>query len=174
MDHSYTSCFRHDRTSSIFHLRLLFTVLLFLKTIYKQPFILVHLFVNGKSPKPVINAGTSMEAEKRRSDGECIGKKAAKRMKAAGEGEIVKPLNSTLDVAAEAAEDEEVEEFYAILRRMHAAVKYFGKGGNKPLDLSFLRSDFADQTTNGVEDDTGLDPKADPVSDPHISPSIKS
>ncbi|CAH9081995.1 unnamed protein product [Cuscuta epithymum] len=115
-----------------------------------------------------------MEAEKRRSDGECIGKTAAKRMKAADVDGIVKPLDLTLDAAAEAAEDEEVEEFYAILRRMHAALKYFGKGGNKPLDLSFLRSDFEDQTTNGVEDDTGLDPRADPEPDPHNSPSIKS
>ncbi|XAR55824.1 hypothetical protein NMG60_11036034 [Bertholletia excelsa] len=78
---------------------------------------------------------------------------------------------------AMAADDDEVEEFFAILRRMHAAVRYFdkgeGRGRRRPSAgrwmPSFEREDF--EEPNGVkvgerdDEDSGLDLNAEPTAD---------
>ncbi|KAM7484555.1 hypothetical protein LguiA_000564 [Lonicera macranthoides] len=74
-------------------------------------------------------------------------------------------------------EDDEVEEFFAILRRIRAAVKYFEKGKRKgdgdqkasrTWSPSFQQQDFhkASCDREGVEENVGLDLNADPVLDP--------
>lgn len=77
--------------------------------------------------------------------------------------------------AAGKTEDDEVEEFFTILRRIRAAVKYFEKGkgdgdqkASRIWSPSFQRQDFhkASCDPEGVEENVGLDLNADPVFDP--------
>ncbi|KAK4358323.1 hypothetical protein RND71_023933 [Anisodus tanguticus] len=83
-----------------------------------------------------------------------------------------------------AVEDDEVEEFYAILRRIRVAMKYFEKrkykdGGGVRKNLKAaqlwnpdLRTEDIKRVVDGVkekervEDNAGLDLNADPVTDP--------
>ncbi|OMP06779.1 hypothetical protein COLO4_07914 [Corchorus olitorius] len=75
-------------------------------------------------------------------------------------------------------EEEEVEEFFAILRRIHVAVKYFekGNGGGRKLTMdkdwkpSFLLQDFGGENdvksegkTEDLDEDSGLDLNLEPV-----------
>ncbi|KAI7979120.1 hypothetical protein ACSBR2_006164 [Camellia fascicularis] len=107
-----------------------------------------------------------METEKRKrtDDGELDGKKTR-----------VREDNGWLTVTED---DDDVEEFYAILQRIQVAVKYFQKGngeygrreltanGSKSWSPSFEPADFKKvdgvKGPNGVEEDTGLDLNADP------------
>ncbi|XP_038999412.1 protein NIM1-INTERACTING 2-like [Hibiscus syriacus] len=69
--------------------------------------------------------------------------------------------------AAVAEEEEEVEEFFAILKRIRVAVKYFDKaeaGGSEvkvtgnPWRLRFVLEDFdGDKNQDDCEEDTGFD-----------------
>ncbi|KAH7839398.1 hypothetical protein Vadar_003669 [Vaccinium darrowii] len=83
----------------------------------------------------------------------------------------------------EEPDDDEVEEFFAILRRIRVAVEYFQKGRRPELAAkesssrrspSFLRRDFV--AVDGVkgqgeeEGDTGLDLNAEPDSDSEPNP----
>lgn len=108
-----------------------------------------------------------MEVHKRKylHDGEIEGKKQIKAAK----------IDETAATAA--VEDDEVEEFYAILRRIRVAVKYFEKGnaegGGAGRNLTAAqpwRSDFRQEDDvkerEKVEDNAGLDLNADPVTDP--------
>ncbi|KAH7841713.1 hypothetical protein Vadar_033334 [Vaccinium darrowii] len=88
----------------------------------------------------------------------------------------------------EEPDDEEVEEFFAILRRIRVAVEYFEKGkgegaGRRGLAAkessarrgpSFLRRDFEEidgaKGSGDGEGDTGLDLNADPDSDSELAP----
>ncbi|KAJ8570138.1 hypothetical protein K7X08_006715 [Anisodus acutangulus] len=104
----------------------------------------------------------SMEVQKRKclDDGEIETKKQKKTEKYDGMAEET------------AVEENEVEEFYAILRRTRVAVKYFQKGngnsdsGRKLTVETLLKEDFGE--VNGVkvqertEDNAGLDLNADP------------
>ncbi|CAL5421562.1 unnamed protein product [Camellia sinensis] len=121
-----------------------------------------------------------MEAEKRKrtDDGELDGK----RMR------LVSEDNGIVTELDPEPEDDEVEEFYAILRRIQVAVRYFengrgGDGGRRRCEVvaegsstssapSFERQDFAEaeaetEAEEGrvkeVEEDTGLDLNADPL-----------
>ncbi|KAL3501705.1 hypothetical protein ACH5RR_036154 [Cinchona calisaya] len=81
--------------------------------------------------------------------------------------------------------DREVEEFYAILRRIHVAVKYFEKGNGgkktnvvaaKPWSPYFEREDFevvnGDKNQETVVGNVGLDLNADPDPDPDPDPAL--
>ncbi|KAL2485142.1 Uncharacterized protein Adt_29898 [Abeliophyllum distichum] len=111
-----------------------------------------------------------MEKRKRRDDGDADGKKY-KSME--GDG-CVKQL----------PEDDEVDEFFAILRRIHVAVKYFEKrnrNGNRELTMptwspSFEREDFEEVNAIKKEEEeesmdrnrdkiAGLDLNSEPASD---------
>ncbi|KAJ4822513.1 hypothetical protein Tsubulata_046913 [Turnera subulata] len=65
--------------------------------------------------------------------------------------------------------EEEVEEFYAILRRIHVAVKYFEEGGGKRWTPSSLEIKVVEEVNAGVDggtrsgQDLGLDLNADPA-----------
>lgn len=117
-----------------------------------------------------------MDGEKRKR-GDIDGEVDEKRRTRASEDNGVK----------EEPDDEEVEEFFAILRRIRVAVEYFEKGGNSRAGRrreltamespSFERRDF--QEVNGPvkgpgdhqeeQGDTGLDLNADPaVSEPSL------
>ncbi|XP_050222718.1 protein NEGATIVE REGULATOR OF RESISTANCE-like [Mercurialis annua] len=69
--------------------------------------------------------------------------------------------------------DEEVEEFFAILRRVNVAVKYFksNKDGKKLWKPAFKAADFEDvdrrskQNDDFVDENTGLDLNSDPPSE---------
>lgn len=105
-----------------------------------------------------------MEVQKRkRIDDEKIENKQGKIMKdeEENEGTIV--------------DDDEVEEFYAILKRIRVAVKYFekvnavGSGGSghkftaaKPWNPTFLPEDFDTVKGQDVEDNVVLDLNEDP------------
>ncbi|CAN4124791.1 unnamed protein product [Withania somnifera] len=95
-----------------------------------------------------------------------------------GEG---KSVTATAEVVVE---DDEVEEFYAILRRIRVAVKYFEKGTSvygdagrnltaaQPRKMGFQQGDFkrcvaGDKERESVEDNAGLDLNTDPNSDPN-------
>ncbi|OIT26986.1 hypothetical protein A4A49_37911 [Nicotiana attenuata] len=121
-----------------------------------------------------------MEVQKRKClpDGEIEVKKQIKTEKNHGKS----------TAAAEAVEDDEVEEFYAILKRIRVAVKYFEKGnadssdarrkltvGSPPWNLAFRTEDFKEvdgvkKEEEKVEDNAGLDLNADPVIDPKSEP----
>ncbi|KDP29399.1 hypothetical protein JCGZ_18320 [Jatropha curcas] len=101
-----------------------------------------------------------MEAEKRKreDDGE---RKRSKGKRALNQRET-------------AATEEEVEEFFAILRRIRVAVKYFEKNDGKRWEPSFEKEDF--EEVNGdiepkrkeedcVDENTGLDLNSDPPSE---------
>ncbi|XP_006344126.1 uncharacterized protein [Solanum tuberosum] len=117
-----------------------------------------------------------MEVHKRKyiHDGEIEPKKQIKTEKNDG----------TAASVTTAVEDEEVEEFYAILRRIRVAVKYFEKGNAegggagrnltaaKPWSPNFRQEDFKRavdgvKERESVEDNAGLDLNADPVTDPN-------
>ncbi|KAK6788661.1 hypothetical protein RDI58_012459 [Solanum bulbocastanum] len=114
-----------------------------------------------------------MEVHKRKyiHDGELEAKKQIKAEKNDG-------------TAASVVEDDEVEEFYAILRRIRVAVKYFEKGNAegggagrnltaaKPWSPNFRQEDVKRavdgvKERESVEDNAGLDLNADPVTDPN-------
>ncbi|XP_070043229.1 uncharacterized protein LOC142178498 [Nicotiana tabacum] len=116
-----------------------------------------------------------MEVQKRKClhDGEIEVKKQIKTEKNDGKS----------TAAAEAVEDDEVEEFYAILRRIRVAVKYFEKGNADrggasrkltvatPWNLALRTEDFKEvvgvkEEEEKVEDNAGLDLNIDPVIDP--------
>ncbi|KAG5603811.1 hypothetical protein H5410_025303 [Solanum commersonii] len=118
-----------------------------------------------------------MEVHKRKyiHDGEIEAKKQIKTEKNDG---------TAASVMAAVVEDEEVEEFYAILRRIRVAVKYFEKGNAegggagrnltaaKPWRPNFRQEDFKRavdgvKERESVEDNAGLDLNADPVTDPN-------
>lgn len=80
-----------------------------------------------------------------------------------------------------AVTEEEVEEFFAILRRIHVAVNYFksSNGGNRHLTegrslaLQLEINDTDDDTVKPAEDvkvNTGFDLNADPDTDPDPGP----
>ncbi|XP_027156766.1 protein NIM1-INTERACTING 2 [Coffea eugenioides] len=123
-----------------------------------------------------------MEVEKRkRFDEEAVnGKKVKGSRKEADGGEkaAAAAVGLKMDEADGGDDDGEVEEFYAILRRIQVAVKYFEKsnGGSKKNSTAavawspnFEREDF--EVVNGVnsqervEDNVGLDLNADPDPD---------
>lgn len=136
-----------------------------------------------------------MEVEKRKrfdDGGEVDGKKVKKgsRREADG-GEKSAAVAVKRDEKAEDCGDDdgEVEEFFAILRRIHVAVKYFerGNGGSKrkltaaaaaaaaaPWSPNFEREDFevvnVVKTQESVEENVGLDLNADPDPDPDTNP----
>ncbi|EYU29971.1 hypothetical protein ABFS82_05G032300 [Erythranthe guttata] len=113
-----------------------------------------------------------MELEKRKR--KCDGGEAA-----AAEGKRGKKLRKGeehADAVKEAVtppEDEEVEEFFAILKRIHVAVKYFQKrNGGRDLTVtdwcpSFKTEDFdgANKVSEKIEGkgDTGLDLNSEPI-----------
>ncbi|KAI3433233.1 uncharacterized protein J3R85_007129 [Psidium guajava] len=72
--------------------------------------------------------------------------------------------------------EEEVEEFYAILRRMHAALKYFENGkkgeGSRRLTLSELEAlpeDDGAPRRRGRRDDQDLDLNSEPSSEANVA-----
>ncbi|TMW82217.1 hypothetical protein EJD97_006489 [Solanum chilense] len=121
-----------------------------------------------------------MEVHKRKyiHDGEIEAKKQIKTEENDGTAAPV--------TAAAVVEDDEVEEFYAILRRIRVAVKYFEKGNAevsgagrnltaaKPWSPNFRQEELK-RAVDGVkeretvEDNAGLDLNADPVTDPSSS-----
>ncbi|XP_055809499.1 NRR repressor homolog 1-like [Solanum dulcamara] len=102
-----------------------------------------------------------------------------------GEIEVKKQIKTEKnDGAAVAVDDDEVEKFYAILRRIRVAVKYFEKGNAEgggagrnlsaamPWNPNFRHEDFKPvvdgvKEREKVEDNAGLDLNADPVTDPN-------
>ncbi|KAL2509649.1 Endo/exonuclease/phosphatase domain-containing protein [Forsythia ovata] len=86
-----------------------------------------------------------MEKRKRRDDGDADGKKYKSRE----DDGCIKQL----------PEDDEVDEFFAILRRIHVAVKYFEKrnrNGNRELTTptwspSFEREDFEEDSLDEID-----------------------
>ncbi|XP_031101169.1 NRR repressor homolog 1-like [Ipomoea triloba] len=114
-----------------------------------------------------------VEKRKRLNDVEVPGKKARAAPAPENDGKTNNPV---------AAEEEEVEEFFAILRRIQVAVKYFGKvngesggGGRKataemavrPWNPSFRREDF-EEIAEAPETvvNTGLDLNTEPDCQP--------
>ncbi|EYU29970.1 hypothetical protein ABFS82_05G032200 [Erythranthe guttata] len=111
-----------------------------------------------------------LEKRKREDDGEADGKrgKARREEKDDGVKEVAVPS------------DEEVEEFFAILKRIHVAVEYFKKrnsGRREPAAAawspSFEREDFDGVTKDEAEcsertqtdQNAGLDLNSDPFTD---------
>ncbi|XP_073049077.1 uncharacterized protein [Primulina eburnea] len=103
-----------------------------------------------------------MEVEKRKredEDGE-VKEKKGKAM----------PEDVGVDKVAEPA-DEEVEEFFAILRRIQVAVKYFKERASReraatPWNPSFEQEDFAGVEKEHMENkNAGLDLNSDPDSE---------
>lgn len=112
-------------------------------------------------------SGADMDRRRKREDdgGAGVGKKRPKGPESAAGGE---------QAAAAAATDEEVEEFFAILRRIHAAVRYFEKGkrgeGSRRLTLSELEAlpEEEGEEDDGAprrSDDPGLDLNCEPSSE---------
>ncbi|XP_018627473.1 protein NEGATIVE REGULATOR OF RESISTANCE-like [Nicotiana tomentosiformis] len=112
-----------------------------------------------------------MEVQKRKCsvNGEIEAKKQKKTAKDDGRNKAA--------VAVAEAEDDEMEEFYAILRRIRAAVKYFEKGNaggvsdrkmtaGTPWNLTFRPEDFQEvdgvKVQDRVESNATLDLNADP------------
>nr|GMD15299.1 NRR repressor homolog 1-like [Ipomoea batatas] len=116
-----------------------------------------------------------VEKRKRLNDVEVPGKKARAAPAPENDGKTINPA---------AAEEEEVEEFFAILRRIQVAVKYFGKvngesggGGRKaavrPWNPSFRREDFEERAeAPETVVNTGLDLNTEPDCQP-TSPDDK-
>ncbi|KAH6834460.1 hypothetical protein C2S53_004195 [Perilla frutescens var. hirtella] len=111
-----------------------------------------------------------MEVEKRKrvDDGKTNGKNGKPREDDGGLKRVAPPLPP----------DEEVEEFFAIVKRIRVALKYFqrrdgvrcddgGEPAAKPTwSPSFRREDFDGVKTDpDVDRKTGLDLNSDPVSD---------
>lgn len=78
-----------------------------------------------------------------------------------------------------APEDDEVEEFFAILRRIQVAVKYFEKRNGKidreltpaAWSPSFKREDFEELKKEKQNQNTGLDLNSDPAAEQNVSDS---
>ncbi|KAM3328380.1 hypothetical protein P3S68_033072 [Capsicum galapagoense] len=121
-----------------------------------------------------------MEVQKRKflHEGEMEVKKQVKTEKIGGKSKTATPSEAA-PAAEVAVEDDEVEEFYAILRRIRVAVKYFGKGTTvdgfagrnlraaTPWKSEFKRNVDDVQEKERVEDNADLDLNADPVTDPN-------
>ncbi|PHU02029.1 hypothetical protein BC332_27280 [Capsicum chinense] len=121
-----------------------------------------------------------MEVQKRKflHEGEMEVKKQVKTEKIDGKSKTATPSEAA-PAAEVAVEDDEVEEFYAILRRIRVAVKYFGKGTTvdgfagrnltaaTPWKSVFKRNVDDVQEKERVEDNADLDLNADPVTDPN-------
>ncbi|KAF8033098.1 hypothetical protein BT93_D1865 [Corymbia citriodora subsp. variegata] len=114
-----------------------------------------------------------MDGRRKREDGgeATGGKKRAKGPESAAARE-----QAAGEVAVAAATEEEVEEFYAILRRIHAAVKYFEKGkkgeGSRRLTLSELEALPEDDGTpprGRRSDDLALDLNSEPSSEANVA-----
>ncbi|KAM3269515.1 hypothetical protein P3S67_030397 [Capsicum chacoense] len=115
-----------------------------------------------------------MEVQKRKflHEGEMEVKKQVKTEKIDGKSKTATPSEAA-PAAEVAVEDDEVEEFYAILRRIRVAVKYFGKGTTvdgpaaTPWKSEFKRNVDDVKEKERVEDNADLDLNADPVTDPN-------
>ncbi|KAL3510800.1 hypothetical protein ACH5RR_030201 [Cinchona calisaya] len=121
-----------------------------------------------------------MEVEKRKrfDEGELDEEKVKRSRREADGGQKAAAAVKMDEVDGGDDDDGEVEEFFAILRRIHKAVKYFekGNGGSKmksttatPWRPNFVREDF--EVVNGVksresfEEYVRLDLNADPDPD---------
>ncbi|XP_030447435.1 protein NEGATIVE REGULATOR OF RESISTANCE-like [Syzygium oleosum] len=115
-----------------------------------------------------------MDRRRKREDdgGASVGKKRPKGPESSAEGEQ----------AEVAATDEEVEEFFTILRRIHAAVRYFEKGkrgeGSRRLTLSELEAlpeEEEEEDDDGAprrSDDPGLDLNCEPSSEANAASGL--
>ncbi|KZV51823.1 hypothetical protein F511_11200 [Dorcoceras hygrometricum] len=114
-----------------------------------------------------------MELEKRKRRLEDAGENQEKKGKAIAE--------EVGDVKVAEPADEEVDEFFSILRRIQVAVKYFkerasGELAATPWSPSFEQEDFAGVEKEPVEiknagveiKNAGLDLNSDPVTEQHV------
>ncbi|KAK3421699.1 hypothetical protein EUGRSUZ_G02329 [Eucalyptus grandis] len=121
-----------------------------------------------------------MDRRRKRDDaGAASGvKKRAKGPESSAAGE----QGEAEEAAATATTEAEVEEFYAILRRIHAAVKYFEKGkkgeGSRRLTLSELEAlpeeeaDGAPPSRKRSSGELGLDLNSEPSSEANVAAGL--
>ncbi|KAL8052853.1 hypothetical protein ABFX02_05G032200 [Erythranthe guttata] len=112
-----------------------------------------------------------LEKRKRKCDGGEAAAAEGKRGKKLRKGE--EPADAVKEAVPPPPGDEEVEEFFAILKRIHVAVKYFQKrNGGRDLTVtdwcpSFKTEDFdgANKVSEKIEGkgDTGLDLNSEPI-----------